>query len=150
MRNGLLMLVAVVVTLVFAGPARAADMPKAVAAGVEKAFPGSTTTSWSEVDEDGKAYFECKINTKDGKALVLQVSSEGKVFQIDEHPDPTIPGPVSTAFNAKFPNSTVNHANKSTRVADDGKATTTYEFFFADANAKHRHAMFQEDGTFIK
>ena len=138
---------ALAVAVLSSAPAFAKDAcPQAVADAVAKAQPAGKITSCKAETEDGKAQYEVKVASSDGRKLEIDVSPQGGILQTEEPVAlDAVPQAVRDAFAAKFPGKSATRAEKQTSA--DG--TVTYELAFA-SGTKRREVTFAADGKYVE
>ena len=120
-------LVLVAVPMIF-GQASASEkelkkdqVPKAVIAAFEKAFPNAKELEFEEALFDGKTTYEVEYK-KDGKEYEFLYSTEGVLIQKEEDIDvKTLPDPVIQAILKAHPKAKIKEAEKS--MKPDGTVT---------------------------
>jgi uncharacterized membrane protein YkoI len=120
-------LVLVAVPMIF-GQASASEkelkkdqLPKAVIAAFEKAFPNAKELEFEEALFDGKTTYEVEYK-KDGKEYEFLYSTEGVLIQKEEDIDvKTLPDPVIQAILKAHPKAEIKEAEK--LIKPDGTVT---------------------------
>lgn len=122
------------------------DCPSAVTSAALEHHAGATVSACKKENEHGKAQYDVKLLTKDGRKVELDISAAGEIL-LSEEPVSVddLPQAVTAAFHAKYSGAKPTRAEKQT--AADGKVT--YEVAFA-LGAKKREATFAADGSFVE
>ena len=119
-----------------------ADCPAAVKAAVDKAFPKATISVCKAAKEHGRDQFEVKAAKADGKTVEIDVTPDGKILQVEEKiPVDQVPAAVKKAFEAKYPKTKIDRAEKQTPAS----GAPSYELAFGN-----KEATFTEDGKFVE
>jgi uncharacterized membrane protein YkoI len=97
------------------------QLPKAVIAAFEKAFPNAKELEFEEALFDGKTTYEVEYK-KDGKEYEFLYSTEGVLIQKEEDIDvKTLPDPVIQAILKAHPKAEIKEAEK--LIKPDGTVT---------------------------
>jgi hypothetical protein len=133
--------------LLVPGPARAdTACPAAVKTAIDKAFAKSTISRCKAEKEHGHDQFEVKLTKADGTSAEVDVSTDGKILQVEEKiPVGKVPAAVMKAFAAKYPKAKVDGAEKQTPA----QGAVSYELAFASDSGR-KEATFTEDGKFVE
>lgn len=116
--------------------------PAAVTDSAKKAFPTATITNCLAE----KKFFEVRMQAKDKSRIELDITPSGVIEQIEEIvPISTVPVPVSNAFAARYPKSSLLRAEKQTKR----DKSVTFELAFK-VGATMKEATFKDDGTFVE
>ena len=116
------------------------DVPPAVLASLEKAYPSAKVLEWEKEIHGGKLYYEAE--TVDGKVpRNILYSPDGTVVQIEEKiAADEIPTAVADAAKRQYPNATIRSAHKI--IHGD-----TLEYALALTGGKQRKVAMHADGT---
>jgi uncharacterized membrane protein YkoI len=108
-----------------------ADVPAAVIAAFEKAYPKATVKDYSMEQSHGKTFYE--IESVDGSVKRdLEYSAQGDLLEVEEELKPSdLPQEVSLAVAKKYAGGTIESAEKKIK---DG--TTVYEVKMIQDKAK--------------
>jgi hypothetical protein len=131
---------------VFAGEKKVTkkDLPPAVLAAFEKAYPGAVIKGLSKEAEKGTIVFE--IESIDGKIhRDIAYASDGTALEIEEAiAESALPEAVATAVHKEFPTGKILKAEKTTKGA-----VTTFELVIATGKKKVE-VVFAPDGKILE
>ncbi len=109
-----------------------ADVPSAVIAAFEKAYPKATVKSSSMEQEEGKTTYEIK-STDGSIRREIEYSAQGDVLEIEETMKPSdLPSAVSQAVAKRYPTGVIVRAEKKI----EGAKPVTYEVKVRQGNEK--------------
>ena len=112
---------------------------------IARNFSGASITGCKAEHEDGRDQFEVKLADRTGGRSEVDLAPDGTVLQIEQESAlDQVPGPVMTAFAAKYPGAKPSRAEKQTHPGHG----TTYELAFT-ADGKRREITFAEDGRLV-
>lgn len=116
------------------------DVPTAVLAAFEKAYPNAKVLEWEKEIHSGKLYYEAE--TVDGKVpRNILYSPDGVVAQVEEKIAANeIPAAVTESVKRQYPNASIRSAEKVTR-----NGTAEYALGLKGANQKK--IVMRADGT---
>jgi hypothetical protein len=140
--------IATIIALALASPAYAGsqDCPAAVKAAIDKAFPQATISKCKLEREHDRDQYEVKLTKADRSNVEVDVSTDGKILQVEESiAVDKVPSVVMKAFAAKYPKAKVEAAEKQT----SSSGAVSYELAFK-VDAKRREATFTETGKFVE
>ena len=120
------------------------DLPVAVIAAFQKAYPKATIEGASKEVKDSVQYYE--VESKDGKTeRSILYQQDGSVFEIEEQVQTaSLPEPVKAAVGKDFPKGKIDKAEKITRGA-----TVEYEITVATGKEK-AEVLLDNTGKVIK
>jgi hypothetical protein len=118
-----------------------------VKAAVEKTFPGASVKGCHPETEDGKAIYEVKLKTKDGRKVQMDVDPAGLVMQTGEVIilDAAPPTVVKT-FKNTYKEAKVVTTEK--WMMPGGKVNYRINYLMADGSKKT--VIYSDEGVFVK
>jgi hypothetical protein len=121
------------------------DVPAAVIAAFEKAYPKATLKGFSKEVEKGQTLYE--VESVEGKMTRdATYSADGKVVAVEESMDmKDVPAAVQQALEKKYPKAKVNLAEKVMEGTSVG-----YEFKVTTAEGKKAEVKFDANGKEVK
>jgi hypothetical protein len=120
------------------------DVPSAVVAAFEKAYPKATVRGYGKEKENGKTFYEVESSEGTISRDVL-FTPEGKIVEVEESMPPSeLPQAISKAFLGKFPKATITKAEK---IMHDNK--TGYEVA-GQQDSKRVSMELDSDGKILK
>jgi hypothetical protein len=101
-----------------------ADLPKAVASAVKARYPKGEITKAVKEEEHGKTIYEVIVKVE-GKTLVVALSAEGKILEVEQAiAAEALPRAVAAAIAAKYPAAKIKKAERIVKFEDDEEETS--------------------------